>query len=350
MTRSTHTLPAPGAATTPPAGRLLRLLRLRQPVSAGCVTALCAALAAPTVPPAVVVGVAAVVMVGGTTTEAKATTTIPGIGVVVKKNRPPVRHMATTDQDGRYDFKDLEPGSYDLLVDGQPPRKVVVGKDGRLSGVVTGPVKAAGPMTAAPALNTSLARGGPGALQPPGPAASDIRSVPTGNPTPVPKGAAMAAPPADAASGQHQWDKQSTAAPRTRQIVQTQALADGYFVKFAGQPQGFKLDTVRGTIEELPAGMPPRPAADAPVPAPARLQAFLKDQKTGQIVPLALGGDGFVLPVSLEDGRHRYALKVTGGGLGDRPCPPGCGESGYLTVSIEKGAAKGNGSPKSEGF
>lgn len=257
--------------------------------------------------------------------------------------------MAITNQDSRYDFKGLEPGTYDLLIDGQPPRKVEVGKDGRLSGVVTGPVKAAGPMTAAPALKNSLARGGPGALQPPGPAASDIRSVPTGNPTPVPKGAAMAAPPADAASGQHQWDKQS-AAPRTRQTVQAQALADGYFVRFAGQPQGFKLDTVQGTIEELPAGMPPRPAADAPVPAPARLQAFLKDQKTGQVVPLVLGGDGFVLPGGLEDGRHRYALKVTGGGLGDRPCPPGCGEAGYLTVSIDKGAPKSAGSPKAESF
>lgn len=335
MTRSIHTLPAPCAATTPQAGRLPSFLRLSRPGSAGVIAALCAALAA-----------------GGMgKASAEATQgTIPGIGIVVKKNPGGGAHRAMSNQDGRYDFKDLEPGSYNLLIDGQPPRTVEVGKDGRLSGVVTGPVKAAGPMTAAPALNTSLARGGPGALQPPGPAASDIRSVPTGNPTPVPKGAAMATPPADAASGQHQWDKQSTAAPRTRQIVQTQALADGYFVKFAGQPQGFKLDTVKDMIEELPSGMPPRLAADAPVPAPARLQAFLKDQKTGQIVPLALGGDGFVLPVSLEDGRHRYALKVTGGGLGDRPCPPGCGESGYLTVSIDKGASKGTGSPKVAGF
>lgn len=200
------------------------------------------------------------------------------------------------------------------------------------------------------------------------PAASDIPSVPTGNPTPVPKGAAPAAPTSTSPSGQPTMalvqgatelkdvralsadDLKPPAPPQARQTVRAQALADGYFVKFAGQPQGFKLDTVKGTIEELPAGMPPRPAADAPVPAPARLQAFLKDQKTGQIVPLVLGGDGFVLPGGLEDGRHRYALKVTGGGLGDRPCPPGCGEAGYLAVSIDKGAPKSAGSPKAESF
>ena len=328
----------------PPAprrGRQPRFLRRRQPVPLRVLAALCAALAAPVSAPALLATGATALLAASAPGTTWANSSIPGIGVVIKKNKPPVKHMAETDQDGRYDFKDLEPGAYDLLIEGQPPRKVVVGKDGQLRGVVTGPARANAPREVedAPAMTKDPdTEAGRTRFVADAQAASD-----------KPRRAAMATPPADAASSKHEWEKQALT-PKDRQTVQAQALADGYHVKLAGQSPGFKLNTVKGTIEELPAGVPARPAADAPAPAPARLQAWLVDLKTGQVTPLASGADGFALPSGLEDGRYRYALKVSGGGGVERPCPPACSGPGYLTISIEKGSYKGAGDPKFAGF
>lgn len=181
----------PAAPHVPPVPRPPRCLRLRRPVSAGVIAALCAALSAPVTTPAMLATGAAALLAAGAHGPGWAGTDqqapIKGIGVVVKKNPGSGAHRATTDSNGRYEYTGLAPGLYDLLIDGQPPRQVKVGADGQLSGVVTRPIKAGGLQSAEPAPNAALVHGGPGALQPPRPAASDIRSVPTTNPTPVPK-------------------------------------------------------------------------------------------------------------------------------------------------------------------
>ena len=191
---------------TPHPARLPRFLRRRRPVPLRVLAALCAALSAPVTAPALLATGSTALLAASAPSPAWAGTNqsspVPGIGVIVKKNPGAGTHKTVTNQDGRYNFGGLEPGTYDLLIDGQPPRQVMVGKDGRLSGVITRPAKPTGPKSAEPAPNAALVRGGPGALQPAGPAASDIRSVPTTNPTPVPKGAALAAPPAAKPTGQ----------------------------------------------------------------------------------------------------------------------------------------------------
>lgn len=167
---------------TPHPARLPRFLRRRQPVPLRVLAALCAALSAPVTAPALLAISATALLAAGAPSPAWANSNpIIGIGVVVKKNRPPVKHRAITDQDGRYEFKDLEPGTYDLLIDGEPPRQVEVGKDGRLSGVVTRPAKAMDPRGAVKLQGAPVAA--PARATP----ASDIRSVPTTNPTAVPK-------------------------------------------------------------------------------------------------------------------------------------------------------------------
>ena len=60
---------------------------------------------------------------------------IPGIDIIVKKKPGGIAIQVKTGADGTYKFTGLAPGTYDLLIPGQPVKSVTVGVSGVLSGI-----------------------------------------------------------------------------------------------------------------------------------------------------------------------------------------------------------------------
>ena len=59
---------------------------------------------------------------------------IPGVDVIVRKKPGGIAIQVKTGADGTYKFTRLAPGTYDLLIPGQPVKSVAVGTDGTLGG------------------------------------------------------------------------------------------------------------------------------------------------------------------------------------------------------------------------
>ncbi len=59
---------------------------------------------------------------------------IPGIDIIVQKKPGGSAIQVKTGADGTYRFTGLAPGTYDLLIPGQPVKSVTVGTDGTLGG------------------------------------------------------------------------------------------------------------------------------------------------------------------------------------------------------------------------
>lgn len=62
---------------------------------------------------------------------------IPGVDIIVRKRPGGIAIQVKTGADGTYKFTQLAPGTYDLLIPGQPVKLVTVGTDGKFSGIVT---------------------------------------------------------------------------------------------------------------------------------------------------------------------------------------------------------------------
>ena len=62
---------------------------------------------------------------------------IPGVDIIVRKSPGGIAIQVKTGADGTYKFTGLAPGTYDLLIPGQPVKLVTVGTDGKFSGIVT---------------------------------------------------------------------------------------------------------------------------------------------------------------------------------------------------------------------
>ncbi len=62
---------------------------------------------------------------------------IPGVDVIVRKKPGGKAIQVKTGADGTYKFTRLAPGTYDLIIPGQPVKSVTVGTDGEFSGIVT---------------------------------------------------------------------------------------------------------------------------------------------------------------------------------------------------------------------
>ena len=60
---------------------------------------------------------------------------IPGVDVIVRKKPGGIAIQVKTGADGTYKFTGLAPGTYDLLIPGQPVKSVTVGVSGVLSGI-----------------------------------------------------------------------------------------------------------------------------------------------------------------------------------------------------------------------
>ena len=62
---------------------------------------------------------------------------IPGVDIIVRSRPGGIAIQVKTGADGTYKFTGLAPGTYDLLIPGQPVKLVTVGTDGKFSGIVT---------------------------------------------------------------------------------------------------------------------------------------------------------------------------------------------------------------------
>ncbi len=62
---------------------------------------------------------------------------IPGVDIIVRKSPGGIAIQVKTGADGTYKFTGLAPGTYDLIISGQPVESVTVGTDGKFSGIVT---------------------------------------------------------------------------------------------------------------------------------------------------------------------------------------------------------------------
>ena len=60
---------------------------------------------------------------------------IPGIDIIVRSKPGGIAIQVKTGADGTYKFTGLAPGTYDLLIPGQPVKSVTVGVSGVLSGI-----------------------------------------------------------------------------------------------------------------------------------------------------------------------------------------------------------------------
>ena len=60
---------------------------------------------------------------------------IPGVDIIVRKKPPGKAIQVKTGADGTYKFTGLAPGTYDLIIPGQPVKSVTVGVSGVLSGI-----------------------------------------------------------------------------------------------------------------------------------------------------------------------------------------------------------------------
>ena len=59
---------------------------------------------------------------------------IPGVDIIVRKRPGGIAIQVKTGADGAYKFTRLAPGTYDLIITGQPVKSVAVGTDGTLGG------------------------------------------------------------------------------------------------------------------------------------------------------------------------------------------------------------------------
>ena len=59
---------------------------------------------------------------------------IPGVDVIVRKKPGGIAIQVKTGADGTYKFTGLAPGTYDLIIPGQPVKLVTVSTDGTLGG------------------------------------------------------------------------------------------------------------------------------------------------------------------------------------------------------------------------
>ena len=59
---------------------------------------------------------------------------IPGVDIIVRSKPGGIAIQVKTGADGTYKFTRLAPGTYDLLIPGQPVKSVAVGTDGTLGG------------------------------------------------------------------------------------------------------------------------------------------------------------------------------------------------------------------------
>ena len=60
---------------------------------------------------------------------------IPGVDIIVRKSPGGIAIQVKTGADGTYKFTQLAPGTYDLIISGQPVKSVTVGVSGVLSGI-----------------------------------------------------------------------------------------------------------------------------------------------------------------------------------------------------------------------
>lgn len=61
---------------------------------------------------------------------------IPGVDVKLGKNPGGSKMNVKTDANGEFQFRNLQPGNYDLCVADEPCKLIVVGKEGAVSGQV----------------------------------------------------------------------------------------------------------------------------------------------------------------------------------------------------------------------
>ena len=64
---------------------------------------------------------------------------IPGVDIIVRKSPGGIAIQVKTGADGTYKFTGLAPGTYDLIIPGQPVKSVTVGTDGTLGGKLMHP-------------------------------------------------------------------------------------------------------------------------------------------------------------------------------------------------------------------
>jgi len=64
---------------------------------------------------------------------------IPGIDIIVQKKPGGIAIQVKTGADGTYKFTGLAPGTYDLIIPGQPVKSVTVSTDGTLGGKLMHP-------------------------------------------------------------------------------------------------------------------------------------------------------------------------------------------------------------------
>ena len=62
---------------------------------------------------------------------------IPGVDIIVQKKPGGIAIQVKTGADGTYKFTGLAPGTYDLIIPGQPVKLVTVSTDGTLGGVLS---------------------------------------------------------------------------------------------------------------------------------------------------------------------------------------------------------------------
>ena len=64
---------------------------------------------------------------------------IPGVDIIVRSKPGGIAIQVKTGADGTYKFTGLAPGTYDLIIPGQPVKSVTVGTDGTLGGKLMHP-------------------------------------------------------------------------------------------------------------------------------------------------------------------------------------------------------------------
>ena len=62
---------------------------------------------------------------------------IPGVDIIVRREPGGIAIQVNTGADGTYKFTGRAPGTYDLIIPGQPVKLVTVSTDGKFSGIVT---------------------------------------------------------------------------------------------------------------------------------------------------------------------------------------------------------------------
>lgn len=63
-----------------------------------------------------------------------------GIPIGLEGDSGSIKFNTKTDANGNYNFTGLPPGKYKLNIPGQPPKTIIIGKDGKFTGVVQKPV------------------------------------------------------------------------------------------------------------------------------------------------------------------------------------------------------------------